>query len=100
MTYGAGFRSPVKSGMITQQLVGAALITCLLSACAATERGRSVPASTGVRLDATSRSAPGSASDHRTLHSDSMATAMEEITGPKTERAVGVVALVATLSAL
>ena len=87
--------------MLTQRVVGAVLITCLFFACAPIERGRSAPASTDVRLEAASHSAPVSASDHRTLQSDSVATAQEEIdTGPKTERAVGVVALVATLSAL
>lgn len=87
--------------MLTQRFVGAVLITCLLSACAAMERGRSAPTSTDVRVETTSHSAPASTSDHGTLQSDSLATALEEIeTGPKAERAAGILALVATLSAL
>ena len=85
--------------MLTQRLVGVILITSLLSACAAIERGRSAPTSTDVRLEAASHSAPGSASDNRIFQSDSMATALEEIgAGPKTDRAVGIVALVTVLA--
>jgi len=87
--------------MLTQRFVGALLIMCLLSACAAIERGRSAPTATDVRLEAASRPATGSASDQRDLQSDSTVSALDDIaTGPKTDRAVGIVALVATVAAL
>jgi len=80
--------------MLTQRFVGGVLIMCLLSACAAIERGRSAPTSTDVRLEATSHSAPGSTNDHRTLQRDSIENALDEIdSGPKTERVVGMVAV-------
>jgi hypothetical protein len=85
--------------MVTQHVVRAVLITCLLSACAAIEKGRSAPTSTEVTLEATSRSALGSTSDQRTLRSDSIVNDLDEIgAGPKTDRAVGIVALVTVLA--
>jgi hypothetical protein len=73
----------------------------LLSACAAIERGRSAPTSTDVRSEATFPSAPGSKVDNRVLRDDSIVNDLDEIgAGPKTERAIGIVGLVALIASL
>jgi hypothetical protein len=85
--------------MLTQRFVGAVLIMCLLPACAGLERGRSAPQPTNARLETTSHSSFESASDYGALKSDSIVNAQDETgTGPKTDRAVGIVALVTVLA--
>lgn len=82
-------------------LLVALLIILLLSGCASVESGRSAPMSTDARWEAASRPAVGLTSDHRELQSDSIISALDGIgTGPKTDRAEGIVALVVTVAAL
>lgn len=84
--------------MLTQRFVGAVLIMLLLSACAAIERDRSAPTSTVVRSEATSPSALRSRIDD-SVRGDSIVNGLDEIgAGPKTDRAVGIVALVTVLA--
>ena len=79
---------------------GALLIMLLLSACATIERGQSAPTSTAVRSEATSPSAVRSKIDD-SVRRDSIVSDLDETgAGPKTDRAVGIVALVTLLGTL
>lgn len=87
------------SPALAHRFAGAVLAMLLITACAVMERGRPAPTSTDVRLETTSRSAPGSTSDHSALQRVSIVNAVDETdTGPKTERAVGIVAVVTVFS--
>ena len=85
--------------MLTRRLVGVVIMLCLLPACAGVQGARSGPQSTNEKLETTSHSTLESTTTTTALRSDSLLNAQDEIgTGPKTERVVGIVALVTVVS--
>ena len=81
----------IVSQTLAQRFVGALLIICLLTGCAGIDRPRSAPQSTNARVETTSHSTLESTTIYGAFQGDSPVDARHE--GPKTERAVGIVAL-------